>query len=245
MKNGYSICFNEWALDKSIKSELGLLLIVSSLTAEQGYCYASNEYFSRLFGMDEVTISRKLKKLEKKGYITITYIKKGCEIVKREIRLTKMLTDDSQKRQSTINKNVKEKITSVNTLSVNNDPPLTPPYGGECYTTFEEFWKMYIPVKCTDGRFTDKGSKQQAYKAFKKALQKDNIENIKAGLIRYLHKKSKTDSMTANVSTFLNQERWKDEPEQTFILSEKSQKQQKEDSGQEMYEMFQRFIKED
>lgn len=124
-----------------------------------------------------------------------------------------------------------------------NNTPLTPHKNYE--ENFEEFWKMYIPVKCTDGRFTDKGSKQEAYKAFKKALQKDNIENIKAGLIRYLHKKSKTDSMTANVSTFLNQERWKDEPEQTFILSEKSQKQQKEDSGQEMYEMFQRFIKED
>ena len=41
--NGYAICFNDWALDKSIKNELGLLLIISSLCAKEGYCYATNE----------------------------------------------------------------------------------------------------------------------------------------------------------------------------------------------------------
>lgn len=120
IENGYSICFNEWALDKEIKSELGLLLIVSSLTAESGYCYASNEYFSKLFDIDEVSVSRKLKKLENLGYITIEYEKRGCEITKRKIRLTKMLIDGLQKNQSTINKNVKENNISNKIISNNN-----------------------------------------------------------------------------------------------------------------------------
>ena len=120
MKNGYSICFNEWALDKSIKGELGLLLIISSLTAEKGYCYATNNYFAELFGIDEVSISRKIKKLEGKGYIEISYTKRGCEVISREIRLTKMLTDDLQKCQSTINKNVKENIINNNIINNNN-----------------------------------------------------------------------------------------------------------------------------
>ena len=68
MENGYSLCFNEWALDKDIKNELGLLLIVSSLTAEKGYCYASNKYLGELFNEPEPTISRKLNKLANKGY---------------------------------------------------------------------------------------------------------------------------------------------------------------------------------
>ena len=46
MNNGYSVCFNEWALDKEIKDELGLLLIISSLCAEKGYCWATNEFFA-------------------------------------------------------------------------------------------------------------------------------------------------------------------------------------------------------
>lgn len=115
MNNGYAICFNEWALDKDIKNELGLLLIISSLCAEKGYCYASNKYFSEIFNVPEQTISRKLKILQNKNYITIDYKKRGCEITDRFIRLTKMLIDDYQNCESTINKNVKE-----NNISINN-----------------------------------------------------------------------------------------------------------------------------
>lgn len=117
MLQGYSICFNEWALNKDIKSELGLLLIISSLTAEKGYCYASNDYLAKLFNIDEVSISRKLSKLVSKGYINIDYKRRGAEVVNREIRLTKMLTDDLQKNQSTINKNVKDNNISSNNIS--------------------------------------------------------------------------------------------------------------------------------
>lgn len=120
MKNGYSICLNEWALDKEIKNELGLLLIISSLCAEKGYCFASNKYLADLFDISEVSVSRKIKLLEEKNYITIEYEKRGCEVVKRNIRLTKMLTDDYQNCKSTINKNVKDNNISINNTSINN-----------------------------------------------------------------------------------------------------------------------------
>lgn len=120
MNNGYAICFNEWALDKDIKNELGLLLIISSLCAEKGYCYASNKYLAKLFEIDESTISRKLKLLEEKQYVIIEYEKRGCEIISRKIRLTKISIDDSQKCQSTIDENVKENNTSNNKTSNNN-----------------------------------------------------------------------------------------------------------------------------
>ena len=94
MENGYAICFNEWALDKDIKNELGLLIIISSLSAEKGYCFASNKYLSELFGIEEETISRKLSKLVNKSYITIDYEKRGCEVVSRKIRLTKISIHD-------------------------------------------------------------------------------------------------------------------------------------------------------
>ena len=114
--NGYSICFNKASLDKSIKNELGLLNIISSLSAEKGYCYASNKYLAGLFDVPTETISRKLKILSDKEYITIEYERKGCEIIGRKIRLTNLLIDDYQKCYSTINKNVKEKnITIKNT----------------------------------------------------------------------------------------------------------------------------------
>lgn len=121
MKNGYSICFNEWALDKDIKNELGLLLIISSLCAEEGYCYANNSYLANLFDIDEVSVSRKLKKLEKKGYITIDYKMSGNVITSREIRLTKMLTAVNKNVNGAVNKNVKDNnINSINNINYNN-----------------------------------------------------------------------------------------------------------------------------
>ena len=122
MKEGYSICFNEWALDKNIKDELGLLLIISSLTAEKGYCYASNDYLAKIFKTSVVTISRKIKILEEKKYIKIEYEKKGCLVISRKIRLTKMLTAINKNVNRTINKNVKENnISNINNTSSNNN----------------------------------------------------------------------------------------------------------------------------
>lgn len=136
MNNGYSICLNEWALDKKIKNELGLLLIISSLCAEKGYCWASNQYLAELFQTSEEVISRKLKKLKDRNYIVIEYEKKGCEIINRTIqiaklsckkeqeennpRLTKKSIHDYQKSQSTIDEKVKENIISNNITSNNN-----------------------------------------------------------------------------------------------------------------------------
>ena len=127
MENGYSICLNEWALDKEIKNELGLLLIISSLTAEKGYCYASNEYLADLFETTETTISKKIKSLETKQYIKITYKKRGCEIISRQIRLSKKETDDCQKRKPTIVENNKDNNISINnTKEINNNKLLFP-----------------------------------------------------------------------------------------------------------------------
>jgi len=106
--NGYAICFNEWALDKNIKNELGLLLIISSLCAKEGYCYATNKYLSSLFDEPVQTISRKIKILEEKGIINITYKKSGNVVTDREIRLTKMLTAVNKNVNGAVNKNVKE-----------------------------------------------------------------------------------------------------------------------------------------
>lgn len=88
MEQGYAICFNKWALDNSIKNELGLLLIISSLSAKEGYCYASNEYLANLFNCRTQTISVKLKNLVNKGYIKIDYKWNGSCVINRKIRLT-------------------------------------------------------------------------------------------------------------------------------------------------------------
>jgi SOS-response transcriptional repressor LexA len=108
MKNGYAICLNKWTLDDSIKNELRLLLIISSLCAKDGYCYASNEYLSNLFNESEHNISVKLKKLESKGYLNISYERTGSAIKSREIRLIKKSTAVDKNINGAIDKNIKE-----------------------------------------------------------------------------------------------------------------------------------------
>jgi len=116
---GYAIAYNEWIFDSSIKNELPLLLYISSLTAENGYCFAGNSHLAKKFNTTDVSISRKIKKLVEKQHIKVEYKKRGAEVVDRRIRLTRMLTDDYQECYSTVNKNVKENITSTNITSTN------------------------------------------------------------------------------------------------------------------------------
>jgi len=110
LKNGYGISFNEWVLDNDIKNELRLLLIISSLSANKGYCNASNKYFAELFNETEENISRKLNKLVKNGYLEIEYDKKGSSIIGRKLRLIKI-------SMVTVDKN----INGDNLIKINNN----------------------------------------------------------------------------------------------------------------------------
>ena len=73
LSKGYGITSNEAAKDKSIKSELGLLIIINSLCASKGYCWATNEHLAEDFDVTAETISRKISKLIKKGYLFADY----------------------------------------------------------------------------------------------------------------------------------------------------------------------------
>lgn len=208
MKNGYSICFNEWALDKDIKNELGLLLIISSLCAEKGYCYASNKYLAEIFDTNEITISRKIKLLESKNYISIEYEKRGCQVISRKLRLTKMLIDDYQNCKSTINKNVKENIISNNNINNNiirknyNKKEIENDY---LENKFNTFWKEY-PKKV---------SKENARKWFIKNKPSDELFNKMIKSLKRFKElddwKKQNGKYIPYPSTWLNQKRWEDE----------------------------------
>ena len=187
MENGYSICLNKWALDKEIKNELGLLLIISSLCAKEGYCFASNSFFAELFKINEVSICRNLKKLEKKNYIEIEYEKRGAEVISRKIRLTKMLTDDYQNCKSTINKNVKDNNISINNKSNKNKEiykesygeykriKLTPEEYGRLVNEFgESFIKEQIDLL---DEYIESNNNKNKYTNFNLVLRKSIREN--------------------------------------------------------------------
>lgn len=80
------------------------------------------------------------------------------------------------------------------------DIPPSPPKGGSSPAGFDEFWSLY----------PNKVGKRDAEKAFVKALKRASLTAILTGLRRYV---AKTDDRPwCNPATWLNQDRWADEP---------------------------------
>ena len=80
--------------DKNLKPmEKILYTEISSLTNKDGYCYATNSYFSRLYEVHKNTVGTWINNLEKQGYIkTVLIYKKGTkEIIERRIYINQTI----------------------------------------------------------------------------------------------------------------------------------------------------------
>ena len=67
---GFSIMPNKILHDKKLSAvALKVYMDISSLCASKGYCWATNDYFANLYGVDVRTIARALKDLDKYIYI--------------------------------------------------------------------------------------------------------------------------------------------------------------------------------
>ncbi|MHB8096084.1 MAG: helix-turn-helix domain-containing protein [Erysipelotrichaceae bacterium] len=93
---------------------------ITALTNDKGYCWATNFYFSELYGVSETSISKWIKSLSDKKYIRIEYIKRGFEVIQRKIYLTDQLTFINQSDEEKLNRSDEEKLkenTIVNNIS--------------------------------------------------------------------------------------------------------------------------------
>lgn len=193
MKDGYAICLNKWTLDDDIKNELRLLLIISSLCAKEGYCFANNKYFAELFNETERSISTKIKKLENKKYISIKYEKSGTVITNREIRLIKKSMAVEKNINGAVEKIFQDNnINSINNKNINNK---------EIYKErFEEFYKAY-PRKV---------DKARTEKWFLKNKPDEKLFNLIMKQLERYKKIWKNPKYIPYPPTWLNNKRWED-----------------------------------
>ena len=124
--------------DKNLKPmEKILYTEISSLTNKDGYCYATNSYFSKLYEVHKNTVGAWINNLEKQGYIkTVLIYKKGTkEIIERRIYINqkvdtpinenvdtyqqKDLEPINEKVDTPINENIEENNTNINN-KINN-----------------------------------------------------------------------------------------------------------------------------
>lgn len=94
----------------------------------------------------------------------------------------------------------------VETRSTTKEVPPISPEGGQsasAYTSeFEKFWETY-PRRV---------GKRAAFKAFEKAVERASLETILEGATKYRDDPNRIDQYTAHPSTWLNQDRWDDDP---------------------------------
>ena len=114
-KGYYAIIPANVRYDKDLPANAKLLYgEITALCNEKGYCWASNGYFADLYGVSKVTVSRWIKALSDKGYITteVELKENSNEVLHRYIKIVdtpvnKNVDTSPQNCKGGINKNVK------------------------------------------------------------------------------------------------------------------------------------------
>lgn len=127
MPNYYAILPAEVRYDKGLKDKAKLLYAeIVALSNKYGYCYASNSYFAKLYGVTTTTISTLIKELIDKGYITseIIYRKNTKEITARYLKIFKYPIKENlntylKNFKYPIKENLKENNTRENNINKN------------------------------------------------------------------------------------------------------------------------------
>ena len=138
---------------------------ITALCNKTGYCFATNEYFSNLYGVSKVSISKWIKELIDNGFVLseIEYKEGTKQILIRYLRIV------NDPIKEIFNTPIKEKFKDNNT-SINNTYNI---YEKE----FKAFWSLYPKQRA--------GSKQKAYNSFVKVLKENRctadglIESVK------------------------------------------------------------------
>lgn len=174
---------------------------ITALCNEKGFCWASNDYFAKLYKCTKQSVSGWISKLNEKGYIEVEIVyKEGSkEILNRYIKISEY---PIQKNLNTpIQKNLKDNNTDINNTfnnTINNNISVE----------FETLWKMY-PRKV---------GKEAALRAYTKARndKKDptTFEQVKQGIenyIRQIEAKHTDSQYIKHGSSWFNARAWKDD----------------------------------
>ena len=207
---------------------------VSSLVRAYGYCFASNQYFSQVYGWSPDSVSRLLKALEKRGYIKRELEKdKSGQVVRRKIYLSVSIPRiqppdnfaDTPRQKS--REGTDKKVGDTNLSNTSNNPPNPPEGDGEpkgkknsrqrskaqaetLPVRFDGFWLFYRQHVPPD---RNAGNRQKAIRAWDKLAPDDTLASIMAAS---LAKQVKTEAWKSGIgvphaSTWLNNRGWEDD----------------------------------
>lgn len=154
---------------------------ITALCNKTGVCWATDDYFAKLYQVSKTTIQNWLNSLEQFGYIhrQVQYKEGTKHIEKRYIRILEYLPKESlipiqenfsrgmqENLGSPIQENLRENNTSINNTRVNNTYNIDQSTSKEAdkvslKNRFELIWKEY----------PKKQGKENAFKAYQKAIK--------------------------------------------------------------------------
>lgn len=228
----YAVIAADVRYDKTIKPSAKLLYAeLTALCNQYGYCWATNDYFAKLYGLAPATISRLISQLEGRGYIR-------CEMAATEtgserriyagMFAVRLLDGGIDKNVNTpIDENVKGGVRkNVNPQEENNinNSPYSPPEGESVGAAnkkpsrrkrapkdapdwkperFAGFWEYYPRGE----------NKQGAIRAWDRLKPSDELIDVMAKALR---RQMESDTWRSGVgipyaSTWLNNRRWEDD----------------------------------
>ena len=210
--------------DETLPASAKLLYAeISSLTNQEGYCYASNAYFMALYGISDATVLRLLRVLEQRGYIRREDAVGG----KTQRRIYAGINpaaaapaDPPSKMKGPPVKNdggPPSKMTggTIKSNNISNNPPEAPRRGRRVKSIpdwkperFEKFWEYY--PRQADG---SKPAKARAVKAWDKLRPDDTTIDQMATALRRQKASEQWQRFIGipYASSWLNARRWEDD----------------------------------
>lgn len=206
-KGYYAIIPANVRYDKDIPANAKLLYgEITALCNEKGYCWASNGYFSDLYGVSKVTVSRWIKALSDKGYISteIEFKENSKEVLRRYITIAETPINKNDEGyyqncigginknvKTPINKNVKENNTIINN-TINNTSDKKERKREKKQTNYDSIINESIQ---------DENVKQELYEFIKmrKLIKKPMTDRALKGLISKLNELSSNPADQAKI----------------------------------------------
>lgn len=191
---------------------------LTALAGSDGYCWPSDAYLRKLYGVTRKTIQGWLSVLEENGYIkrVTTRETDTSKVDKRYIQIANFPSN----KKVTCNKNVtpscnknvtppcNKNVTGINTRFINtsiNNTHANAPDGSSLRDRFETLWKLYPKKK----------NKGDAFQGYQQAIA-DGVtdEKIKQGILNYLAEIKAQETIPRFIkhgNTWFNQRRWDDD----------------------------------
>lgn len=198
-----------WRTDLPTTEKMVLLVIADHASDDGTEAWPSQATIAKKASISIRTVQRCVNNLVKAKYLRMEKHMGGSATCREDrrphrytINLWRLRSDNMTTREIRVDNEDIDGATiepsrgDNEALRTTLDPYIEPPVG------FDDFWKIY-PLKV---------GKKSAQSAYKKALKRSTHAEIMEGALRYSRDPNRHPSYTAHASTWLNGDRWGDDP---------------------------------